>query len=403
MNRFGQQCNRLVELVESGGLDKPLLLITIALLSIGVVVINTASIEVAEAKYGDPFYHLFRHLLYLVIALVAATITFFVPMQFWEKSGWVLLGASIVLLILVLIPGIGREVNGSMRWIRAGPFNLQVSELTKLFVIIYLAGYLVRRLGEVRSQLSGFIKPMAVMALMIILLLLEPDFGAVVVLMSAVLGMMFLGGVKLLQFLILICVSLVAVVIMAVSQPYRMQRLVTFMDPWAEENVFDSGYQLTQALIAFGRGEWLGVGLGNSVQKLFYLPEAHTDFVFAIMAEETGVVGSVVVVCLLAMLALRTLLIGRRAEKQGQFFSAYLAYGVGLLFGTQALINIGVNTGLLPTKGLTLPLLSYGGSSLIASCMAIALVLRVNYEFIISSAPEERRMRDASQTLGAFP
>lgn len=403
MSFIRQQCNRFFGLVESRGLDRPLLLITVALLSIGVVVISTASVEVAEANFGNPFYHLIRHLLYLVIGLVVAVIAFLVPMHVWEKSGWILLGAATLLLVLVLVPGIGREVNGSMRWIRAGPFNLQASELTKLFVIIYLAGYLVRRLGEVRSQFSGFIKPMAVMALMIVLLLLEPDFGAVVVLMSAVLGMMFLGGVKLLQFLILICVSLVAVVFMAVSQPYRMQRLVTFMDPWAKENVYDSGYQLTQALIAFGRGEWFGVGLGNSVQKLFYLPEAHTDFVFAILAEETGAMGALTVICLLAALALRILLIGRRAEKQQQFFSAYFAYGVGLLFGTQALINIGVNLGLLPTKGLTLPLLSYGGSSVIASCMAIAMVLRVHYESVLARKQQDPRAGDVAHMLGAFP
>lgn len=382
-------------------IDKPLLLITLALLSVGIVAISSASIEISEATHNHPFYHLWHHLLYLVIALFAASIIAFIPMSLLEKWGWLLLIASLLLLILVLIPGIGHKVNGSMRWVRAGPFNLQVSEITKLCVIIYLSGYLVRRLSEVRSQISGFIKPMVVIALMIVLLLLEPDFGAVVVLLSAVLGMMFLGGVRLSQFLILIGVSLVAVILMAVSQPYRMQRLVTFMDPWAKENVYDSGYQLTQALIAFGRGEWFGVGLGNSVQKLFYLPEAHTDFVFAIMAEETGLIGAVIVTCLLAALSLRILCIGKLAEKQHKFFSAYLAYGIGLLFGTQALINIGVNTGVLPTKGLTLPFLSYGGSSLISNCAAVTLILRINYEIVLANISQDIPVNHDAEPLEA--
>lgn len=361
-------------------LDRSLVMVTGLLIAIGMIVVSSASTEVAQAQYGSPFYHLLRHMVYLTLALSLAGLTFFVPIGVWEKSGWVLLVLAMLLLVLVLVPGIGREVNGSMRWIRVGPVNLQASELAKLFMVIYLAGYLVRRLQEVRSQWSGFIKPMSVLFLAIVLLLLEPDFGAVVVLMSAALGMMFLGGVRLIQFLVLISGSLIAMALVAVSQPYRMQRLVTFIDPWAEENVFDSGYQLTQALIAFGRGEWLGVGLGNSVQKLFYLPEAHTDFVFAIWAEEMGLLGSVIVIVLYFLLVFRCMSIGHRAEYAGKFFAAYLCYGIGLLFGAQALINIGVNTGLLPTKGLTLPLLSYGGSSLIACCMSLAIVLRVDYD-----------------------
>ena len=360
--------------------DQMLLGITLILLAIGIVMVSSASIEVAEANSGNPFYHIIRHLIYVAIGLIVAIIVFSVPTGIWQKSGWVLLICALVLLTLVVVPGIGREVNGSMRWIPLGPINIQASEPAKLFVVIYLASYLVRRLREVRSQWSGFLKPMSVLALMIMLMLLEPDMGAVVVMLIAVLGMMFLGGVKLGQFVVLIAVSLSAVTLMAISQPYRMRRLVTFMDPWAEENVFDSGYQLTQALIAFGRGEWFGVGLGNSVQKLFYLPEAHTDFVFAILAEEFGLIGSLVVVALFMALIFRIMRIGHKAELSGRFFSAYLAYGIALLFSAQALINMGVNTGLLPTKGLTLPLLSYGGSSLIVCFMALAMVLRIGYE-----------------------
>jgi cell division protein FtsW len=213
---------------------------------------------------------------------------------------------------------------------------------------------------------------------MIVLLLLEPDFGAVVVIMGASLGMMFLGGVRLFQFLLLIAVSLGAVILMALASPYRMQRLITFADPWADQ--FNTGYQLTQSLIAFGRGEWLGVGLGNSVQKLFYLPEAHTDFVFAIVAEELGMLGAMAVLALFAFLVARIFIIARRAETRQQGFSAYLAYGIGLIFAGQVFINVGVNAGLLPTKGLTLPFLSYGGSSLVINCLMIAVLLRIDYE-----------------------
>lgn len=374
-------------------LDRQLTLVASVLIAIGIVVVSSASTEVAQSKYDTPFYHLLRHLVYLGLAGAVACLTFCVPTKIWQKAGWLLLVLALLLLVVVLIPGIGREVNGSMRWIQIGPFGGQASELAKLFLVVYLAGYLARRLKEVRSQWSGFVKPMMVLMLAIILLLLEPDFGAVVVLMTAALGMMFLGGVRLIQFMVLIAFSLAAMAMVAVSQPYRMQRLITFLDPWAEENVYASGYQLTQALIAFGRGEWWGVGLGNSVQKLFYLPEAHTDFVFAIWAEEMGLFGSIVVIGLFMVLVFRCMSIGRRAEYAGKFFSAYLCYGIALLFGAQAMINIGVNTGLLPTKGLTLPLLSYGGSSLIVCCMSIAMVLRVDYEGQQVSATKETRSK----------
>jgi len=361
-------------------LDKRLILLAVALMIIGVIIVTSASMEVASAKHGNPFYHLIRHTVFLSLALGLAAFSFLMPMKVWDSLGWLLLAAAFVLLVMVIMPGVGREVNGSMRWIRLGPINIQTSELAKLFMVVYLAAYLARRLSEVRTHWWGFAKPMLVLVMMVLLLLLEPDFGAAVVLMSAAMGMMFLGGVRLSQFLVLICVSLTSIALLAVSQPYRMQRLVTFLDPWAKENVFDSGYQLTQALIAFGRGEWLGVGIGNSVQKLFYLPEAHTDFVYAILAEETGLLGSALVIVLFFLLAWRIMHIGRQAEKLEQFFSAYVTYGIAFLFSAQALINIGVNTGLLPTKGLTLPLLSYGGSSLIVCSISLAMVLRVDYE-----------------------
>ena len=366
--------------VPYASLDKVLLSIIGMLLFIGVVMVCSASMEVAAAKNGNAFHYLNRHLVYLCIAASVGLLTWWVPVSLWQRSGVLLLLCAIALLLLVLVPGIGKTVNGSMRWVRLGVLNFQVSELAKLFLVVYLAGYLVRRLDEVRQQWTGFMKPLAVMAVMIVLLLAQPDFGAVVVMMTAVLGMMFLGGVRLIQFVSLIGVSAGAIALMAVSQPYRMQRIKVFMDPWSEQNVYDGGYQLTQALIAFGRGDWSGAGLGNSIQKLFYLPEAHTDFVFAIIAEEMGLLGSMIVIGLLAALALRIFWIGHRAEQQGRFFDGYLAYGIGFIFAAQSLINLGVNTGLLPTKGLTLPLISYGGSSLLVSCIALAIVLRIDYE-----------------------
>lgn len=358
--------------------DHGLAVAAVSLFCIGLVMVCSASIEIAAENYGDPYYHLRRHLVYASIGATAFVALLGIPFSAWERHGWVLLPAAFILLTLVLVPGIGREVNGSMRWISLGPVNLQASELARIGVVIYMAGYLVRQSGDVRTRLAGLAKPMAVVSLLVVLLLMEPDFGTAVVLIGAVLGMVFLSGVRLLHFSALIVVSLGSVFLMAVSQPYRMQRLTAFTDPWADP--FNSGYQLTQALIAFGRGEWFGVGLGNSVQKLFYLPEAHTDFVFAILAEETGLVGSIVVIALYVLLIGRSMRIGRRCERAGLPFHAYLVWGIALMFAAQAFINMGVNAGLLPTKGITLPFLSFGGSSLLASCMALALVFRADYE-----------------------
>ena len=285
---------------------------------------------------------------------------------------------SILLLVLVLIPGIGRAVNGSMRWIRFGGIGIQVSELAKLCIIIYLAGYLVRHRQQVSSRLVGFIKPMFILSIVAILLLKEPDFGAVVVIFITALGMMFLAGVPLWQFLILLCSVASAIAFLAISSPYRLARMTAFLDPWADQ--FNTGYQLTQSLIAFGRGGWLGQGIGGSIQKLFYLPEAHTDFLFAVLAEELGFIGVIIVILLFALLVSRALIIGYRAVAHDQIFAGYLAYGLALWLGLQTIFSIGVNTGLLPTKGLTLPLMSYGGNSLLVMCVVIALLLRIDHE-----------------------
>jgi cell division protein FtsW len=278
----------------------------------------------------------------------------------------------------VLVPGVGREVNGSMRWLALGPLTLQASEPAKLAVIVYIAGYLVRHQMHVRTEFIGFGKPIGVVTIIAGLLLLEPDFGAAVVLFATTLGMLFLGGVPLRRFFAWGMVAVAALGSLAVLAPYRMQRLMAFRDPWSDP--FNTGFQLTQALIAFGRGEWFGVGLGNSVQKLFYLPEVHTDFIFAVIGEELGLVGACVVIALFTALFVRILYIGGQAENSQQTFAAYVTYGIGLLIAIEAFVNIGVNMGILPTKGLTLPLISYGSNSTVMLCMALALVMRVSYE-----------------------
>ena len=379
--------------------DMPLLLAAIALLGIGLVMVASASITIADGPGhgapGDPFYFLTRQVVFAGFGVCLAIAAFAVPPRLLEQHGMSLILFALVLLVVVFLPGLGKTVNGSTRWIGVGPVNLQVSEFAKLATVIYLAGYLVRRREEVRTRFSGFLRPMILLSVLVVLLLLEPDFGAAAVMLATALGMMWLGGVRLWQFAMLLTTISAALVVLMLSSPYRLQRLTAFVNPWADP--FNSGFQLTQALIAFGRGEWFGVGLGRSVQKLFYLPEAHTDFLFAVMAEELGLVGAVVVIMLFALLISRALVIGRRAECQGHLFGAYLAYGLGIWVALQAFINIGVNMGVLPTKGLTLPFMSYGGSSLVVMCIVVALVLRVDLELRRDTsgtkADRERRRR----------
>lgn len=357
-------------------LDVPLLLGCLVLLGLGLVMVTSASSEVAAAQLSGPLHYGIRQGSFLLIGLVAGAVVLMVPVATWKRLGWLLLAAAFVLLLLVLL--VGREINGSIRWIHLGPLNLQASELAKVFVVVYLAGYLVRRQEEVRESWRGFLKPIAVLIPMAVLLLLEPDFGATVVLLGAAAGMLFLGGVGLVRFGLSAGLAIGVVWLLVKTQPYRVARLTTFTDPWSDQ--FGAGYQLTQALIAFGRGEWFGVGLGNSIQKQFYLPEAHTDFVFAILAEELGMIGALATLALLVFVCLRALYIGLWAEQAKQHFAAYVAYGLALLWIGQILINIGVNVGLLPTKGLTLPFLSYGGSSLMICCVSLAMLLRIDWE-----------------------
>ncbi|VAW89159.1 Cell division protein FtsW [hydrothermal vent metagenome] len=358
--------------------DYWLLFVIFMLLGTGIVMVGSSSFEIADRKLDQPLYYLIRQMIYVTIGVLVAAALLRLPLEFWEKMGGYFLMAGVLSLILVLVPGVGREINGSMRWLSLGIVNVQPSEFAKLFVIVYMAGYLVRHGDSMQTTLGGFVRPMAVLALVCVLLLAEPDFGAAAVILATAMAMMFLGGVRFSQFLVLMLLMGLAMAALAVSSPYRMERITGFMDPWADP--FNSGFQLTQALIAFGRGEWFGVGLGSSVQKLFYLPEAHTDFLFAVLSEELGFVGGLTIIALFCFVVIRAFMIGRMAEKVGMHFASYLAYGIGIWIGIQAFINIGVNMGVLPTKGLTLPFMSYGGSSVLAMCIAISLLLRVDYE-----------------------
>jgi len=357
--------------------DYWLLSSVLLLISIGLVMMGSASMSIAEKQYGEPFYFIWRQFAYVVVALLLAQGVLHVPTRVWNSISPYLLGVGCALLVLVLI--VGKEINGSTRWISLGFFNVQPSEFMKLFVVIFLAGYMLRRGEEVQTTIKGFLKPMLIIGMVGILLLLEPDFGSGVVVAFTALGIMFLGGVRLWQFGVLIVVMMLGLVMLAYSSPERVERLTSFLNPWADP--FDSGFQLTQALIAFGRGEWLGVGLGGSVQKLFYLPEAHTDFLFAVMSEELGLFGGLLVIALFSIITFRALRIGHNALSHDDRFAGYLAFGIGLLIGLQALINIGVNMGVLPTKGLTLPLMSYGGSSMVATCVACAMLLRIAHQY----------------------
>lgn len=358
--------------------DGWLLIAALSLLLTGWVMVTSASTEVASGLTGNPYYFSIRHGIFLLVSLGVALLVVRVPLAWWRVNGPLLLLVGIALLVLVLL--VGREINGSRRWLSVPgvPFNLQASEVAKLFLIIYMAGYLERFLPQVRREWGAFMRPLAVMVVVALLLILEPDYGAVVVMTGCIMGMLLMAGAPIWRFVLLLAGIVALGFYIAIAEPYRLARLTSFADPWADQ--FASGYQLTQALIAYGRGHWLGLGLGNSVQKLFYLPEAHTDFVFAVIAEELGLFGAITVVGLFALLIYRALAVGRRAEVARLPFAAYLSYGIALVVGSQTFINIAVSTGMLPTKGLTLPLLSYGGSSLLISCVMVALLLRVDIE-----------------------
>ncbi|MFZ2314634.1 MAG: putative lipid II flippase FtsW [Gammaproteobacteria bacterium] len=358
--------------------DKWFVAALLSIIILGLLMMTSASIVVSDKQYHQPFYYLYKQLIFLTLGVFLGGFILKIKIDYWEKVGGYLLAAVMLALALVLVPGIGHSVNGSARWIGIGPLGFQVSELTKFTMVVFLAGYLVRRNVEIQFRLSGFVKPMLILGAIAVLLLREPDFGATVVVTATSLGMMFLAGMRLRHFVALFSVVLAGLAVIAVSAPYRLARLTTFLDPWARP--FDTGYQLTQSLIAFGRGGWFGVGLGNSIQKMFYLPEAHTDFLFAVIAEELGLLGMVTVLGLFFLLVARVFYIGRAAQRLGHHFAGFMAYGFGLWIAIQFTVSIGVNSGLLPTKGLTLPLMSYGGSSVLVNCIVIAVLLRIDHE-----------------------
>ncbi|TQQ13965.1 cell division protein FtsW [Vibrio cholerae] len=368
--------------------DRQLVWIAFGLMLIGLVMVTSASFPISSRLTDQPFHFMFRHAIFLLLAFLTSSMVLQVPLDRWMKYSSLLLGISFFLLIVVLV--VGKSVNGASRWIPLGLFNLQPAEVAKLSLFIFMSGYLVRKHDEVRQTFfGGFLKPIMVFGTLAVLLLGQPDLGTVIVMLVTLFGMLFIAGAKLSQFLALMVAGVLAVVALIVAEPYRVRRVTSFLDPW--EDPFGSGYQLTQSLMAFGRGEWFGQGLGNSIQKLEYLPEAHTDFVFAVLAEELGFIGVVLVLVLIFSLVLKAIFIGKKAFQHDQQFGGYLAFGIGIWFAFQTLVNVGAAAGMVPTKGLTLPLISYGGSSLIIMSVAVSILLRIDHECRVADrhAPEE--------------
>lgn len=369
------------EKIASPPYDQNLLWVTLLLLGFGLVMVYSASIATAEADKmtsHQSTYYLIRHAVYVMISLSAGFAAFQIPTRTWQQLAPYLFLLGLTMLILVLIPGIGREVNGSRRWISLLVITLQPSEMMKLFAAMYVADYTVRKAAVMDSFTKGFLPMLGVMLLVAFLLLREPDFGAFAVIAAIAVSILWLGGINARIFIGLLGMLVIGFILLILSSKYRLERIVGFMDPWADP--YGKGYQLSHALIAFGRGEWFGVGLGASVEKLLYLPEAHTDFLLAVIAEELGFVGVLAVVLAFAWLVVRAFGIAKEAAANERLFSALLAQGIGVWLGVQSLINMGVNMGILPTKGLTLPLLSFGGSGIVANCIALAILLRIDWE-----------------------
>jgi cell division protein FtsW len=368
-----------------------LLVLASALIAVGVIAISSASISLSEVKFGNEWHHAIRHLSYLAIGVTLGFFAYLLPLNVWRQTSPWLLMLAFALLVLVLVPGVGRVVNGSQRWIPLAGFTLQPSEFAKFALVLWLSGYMVRHGEELRTVLRGLLKPILVLVLFALLLLSEPDFGATVIILGTAFGMLFMGGARLIYVLGLVLSAVAIMAGMILMAPYRMQRLMAYQDPWSDP--FGSGFQLIQSLIAYGRGEWLGVGLGNSVQKLFYLPEAHTDFVFSIWAEETGLVGAVAVIVLFAVFVGRIVFMGYRFLLESREFEAYCCFGFALVFAGQAFVNMGVSSGLLPTKGLTLPFISYGGNSLMMSCVTVGLLLKLERSQVVATTKVQARRR----------
>lgn len=379
--------------------DPLLLIVALTILSIGLVVVTSASMPVAARLFNNPFHFAIRHGIYIVLAICAALAVMQIPMRWWRMTNVWLLLLAMVLLVAVLL--IGRSVNGSTRWLVLGPITIQAAEPAKLFFFCYLAGYLVRRFEEVTENIKGFIKPLAVFFVLAMLLLMQPDLGTVVVMLCTTVGLLFLAGAKLWQFFGLAITGSLAVIMLIVFEPYRMIRVTSFLDPWADP--FGSGYQLTQSLMAYGRGNILGQGLGNSLQKLEYLPEAHTDFIMAILAEEFGFAGVLIVLVLMFVIVIKAMRMGNLALRKERPFDAYLAYSIGIWFSLQTAVNVGASAGVLPTKGLTFPLLSYGGSSLIIMAIAVAILVRIDFELRVDGIQAMNKGFSAKSSRKVIP
>lgn len=367
--------------------DRNLVFAVLLLVAFGFVMISSASMPVAERLFGNHYHFVMRHAVYIVLGVIIALTVVQIPMEKWHKYNGVLLGLGLALLLVVLI--IGKTINGSTRWIVLGPINIQAAEPAKLLFFAYLASYLVRKHEEVQDNFKGFIKPLAVFFVAAILLLNQPDLGTVVVMFITTLSLLFLAGAKLWQFFALVLTGVAALATLIWIEPYRLARVTSFMDPW--EDPFGKGYQLTQSLMAYGRGDWLGQGLGNSVQKLAYLPEAHTDFIIAVLAEELGLAGVMAILALLLVVVFKAMWIGHRALARGRAFEGFFALAIGIWFSFQTMVNVGASAGMLPTKGLTFPLVSYGGSSLLVMFVAVAVLLRIDHELRMSAAHTSRR------------
>jgi cell division protein FtsW len=373
---FSPQAKRLDE--NAGRYDLGLALAAIGLASLGVIMVGSSSIAIADGQHVGPFYYLIRHMVFLALGVGVCFVVMRMELEWFERHAFSLLLFSVILLLLVFVPGLGMRINGARRWIRLGIVGFQSVEAVKLLFIVYIASYLVRQRDSVQGRFFGVVKPLSVAVIMVALLLAQPDFGSAALIIAVTVGMVWLGGARMRNLMFMAIPVMPAIAWAAMTSDYRVKRLTSFLNPW--EHPFDDGFQLTQALIAIGRGEWFGVGLGASVQKLFYLPEAHTDFILAVIAEELGLAGILLVLLLFAALVGRAFMLGLRAVERGQRFAGYCAFGVGLWIGLQTLVSIGVNLGVLPTKGLTLPLISSGGSSVLMTCAAIGLLLRVSYE-----------------------
>lgn len=359
-------------------IDSVLVWVSFSLLLIGFVMVSSASLHLGAKMNSDTLYYPKHQFAHMIFGLIAATFVAYRPMHFWKTYGGRAFIFSVFLLVIVLFPGLGVKVNGSTRWLNIPGFRIQVSEIVKFFTIVFMANYVTKNQKDVQESPMALLQPLGIFAVVSVLLLLEPDFGSSVVILMIVMGVMFLAGARLLQFAGLLSIVGALAGMLVYFSPYRLQRVTSFLDPWADP--LKTGFQLVQALISFGRGEWFGVGLGNGLQKLFYLPEAHTDFLFSVVAEELGLIGVVTIIGLFATFVWKSFSIGVAAEKVGERFSAFIAYGIGIWFGFQAFVNMGVNMGLLPTKGLTLPLMSYGGGSMMIMCCAVALLFRIHHE-----------------------